>query len=475
MTVHSEHLGVTLAIMREDCDQLGLEYLERLRSFPPNNDELARIPIVEQTPIIRALDKIQSYPFVSFTLGPSATERFNLCEPETCVKFGTLTAPDVEAILEVSQPSSFGKGDQTVYDTNYRNGREITAHNMEVQERFFGESLTERITRTLCSTLFVGQRIKIALYKLAIYEKGGHFDWDRDSTHGDNHHGTVLIALNTSWEGGGLHLRHNGTEACFDLHPIVEKDPQTRTTTSISLRAAAFYTDVEHKVDTVTEGIRLVLQYDVYIQDEDEDPDSYHHRGHDSKLFVEHLRHGTEAPVPEIFDYSSLKELSDAISEVHKKGTGEVSIPLRHLYRQTSIRPEYLKGVDAVIYEKLSQTFKVSLLPILLVETIIEDDRGVMSTMVKCDGQASQNERLYPRNRRGYESGNDSDTESEGEQGKNRSKKKELVSEFHLSGCTDLLQVSIIDYQDYTGNGALCGSANYFGGGMFVYGKDSGE
>ncbi|KAK0234170.1 hypothetical protein IW262DRAFT_137614 [Armillaria fumosa] len=471
MAAHSEHLAVTLAKMREDHDRLGKEYHDRLRSFPPDNDELARIPIVEQTPITRALDKIQSYPFVSFTLGPSATDII-LEDPETCVRFGALTAPDVEAILEASQPSSFGKGDQTVYDTNYRNGREITAHNVEVQEHF-GESLTKKIIRTLCSTLFVGKRIKIALYKLAIYEKGGHFDWHRDSTHGDNHHGTVLIALNTSWEGGGLHLRHNGTEACFDLHPVVERDPQTRTTTSVSLQAVAFYTDVEHKVDTVTEGTRLVLQYDVFIiQDEDEDPDSYHGCIRDSKLFVEHLRSGAEAQVPEIFDHSALKELSDAISEVHKKGTDEVSIPLRHLYRQASIRPEYLKGVDAVVYEKLLQTFKVSLLPILLMETVFEDDSGIMSTIVKCDGQASRNEHLYQRPR-GYESGNDSDTASEGEQGQYRSKKKELVSEFHLSGCTDLLQVSIIGYTDYTGNDALCGSANYFGGGMFVYAKDS--
>ncbi|PBK59332.1 hypothetical protein ARMSODRAFT_966995 [Armillaria solidipes] len=474
MAAHSEHLAVTLAKMREDYDRLGTEYHRRLRSFPPDNDELARIPIVEQTPITRALDKIQSYPFVSFTLGPSATD-FNLRDPETCLaRFGSLTAPDVEAILEASQPSSFGKGDQTVYDTNYRNGREITAHNVEVQDPF-GENFTKKIIRTLCSTLFVGKSIKIALYKLAIYEKGGHFDWHRDSTHGDNHHGTVLIALNTPWEGGGLHLRHNGTEAYFDLHPVVEKDPQTRTTTSVSLQAVAFYTDVEHKVDIVTEGTRLVLQYDVFIQNEAEDPGSYHRRIRDSKLFVEHLKAGAEAQLPEIFDHSALKELSDAISEVHKKGTGEVSIPLRHLYRQASIRPEYLKGVDAVVYEKLSQTFKVSLLPILLMETVFEDDSGVMSTIVKCDGQASRNERLYQRKTRGYESGNDSDTASEGEQGQNRSKKKELVSEFHLSGCTNLLQVSIVGYRDYTGNDAQCGSASYFGGGMFVYAKDSEE
>ncbi|KIK34124.1 hypothetical protein CY34DRAFT_68126, partial [Suillus luteus UH-Slu-Lm8-n1] len=75
-------------------------------------------------------------------------------------------------------------------------------------------------------------------YKLAIYGEGGHFDWHRDSTHSDAHHGTVLVSLNTEWEGGNLLLRHQG--------PVV----------------VAFYTDTEHKVMPVTKGTRLMLQYD---------------------------------------------------------------------------------------------------------------------------------------------------------------------------------------------------------------------
>ncbi|KAK0465932.1 uncharacterized protein EV420DRAFT_1508864 [Desarmillaria tabescens] len=472
MAAPSEHRAVALAKKHEDYHRLSIEYQRRFESSPVEGNR-TKIPVKQQTPITSALDKIQTYPFVSFTLGPSET-KYNLVDPDAewddTSSFGELTAPDVGAILEASQPSSFGKGDQTVYDTNYRNGREIPADAVKFREGY-EEKLSSKIKRVLCSTLFIGKTVKLVFYKLALYEKGGHFNWHRDSTHGDNHHGTVLVALNTSWEGGRFHLCHNGAETHFDMHPVIEKDPQTRTTTSISLRVVAFYTDVEHKVETVTEGVRLVLQYDVFIQQEDEYPEYQYLRIPNSQLFTEHFEPVADAQGPKIFYPAALKDLSDAISDAHERGTGEVSIPLRHLYRQASIRPEYLKGVDAVVYENLSQTFKVSLLPILLLETVFGDG-GVMTAVVKYDGESSRNERLFQPVRRRYRNENDSDTASEGEQGQNLSKR---ISEFHMSGCTDLLQISKEDYQDHAGNEPQNGSASYFGGGMFICAKDSME
>ncbi|KAK0209233.1 hypothetical protein DFS33DRAFT_1485443 [Desarmillaria ectypa] len=257
-------------------------------------------------------------------------------------------------------------GDQTMHDTNYCNGLEIPAHPVQVPEGF-EENLTNKIKWVPCSTLFIAKSFKLVL-KLAL----------------DDHHGTALVALNTSWEGGGFHLHE------------------------------------DDQFDTVTEGTRLVLQYDVFIQ-EDEDPEYYCLRIRDSKLFIEHFKPVADVQVPEIFDPSALEELSGAISEVHKKGIGEVSIPLRHLYRQT---------------------FKASFLPIILLETVFGDNGGRMTAVGNYGGEPSRNERLFQQVPSRYESGNDSDTVSEGDQGQNLSKRKKLVSEFHLSGCTDLLQIS---------------------------------
>ncbi|KAG1736428.1 uncharacterized protein EDB91DRAFT_1007026, partial [Suillus paluster] len=84
-------------------------------------------------------------------------------------------------------------------------------------------------------------------YKLAVYGEGGHFDWHRDLTHDDAHHGTVLIALNTKWEGGELMLKHRGVEASVDMHP-------TATINEFRPIVVAFYTDTEHKIMSVTNG-----------------------------------------------------------------------------------------------------------------------------------------------------------------------------------------------------------------------------
>lgn len=65
--------------------------------------------------------------------------------------------------------------------------------------------------------------------------------------------------------------------------------------------------------------------------------------------------------------------------ELANSRTTEVGFPLRHLYRQQSILPQYLKGVDALIYQRLSEDsspFNVSLCPIILSATTDYETRS---------------------------------------------------------------------------------------------------
>ncbi|PBK93651.1 hypothetical protein ARMGADRAFT_1079945 [Armillaria gallica] len=171
----------------------------------------------------------------------------------------------------------------------------------------------DKIQQIVRSTLFVGKNVKIVLCRLALYEKGEHFDWHGDSTHGDNHHGTVLVALNISWDGGGIHLRHNDTEMDVDLHPIVENDPQTRTITSVSLHAVAFYSGVEVRVEPVTKCTCLILQYDIYVETECRG-NSY------GRIYTSISEDMAGAHVPEISNPFATEELASAIPRVHDEG-----------------------------------------------------------------------------------------------------------------------------------------------------------
>jgi hypothetical protein len=135
---------------------------------------------------------------------------------------GTWFKPDVEVLEKHATTSPFCRGEETVIDSAYRNGTELKADELafgskEDQKpgRRYGSFLSD-IREELQTTMFTGKSVFLKFYKLAIYGEGGHFDWHRDSTHSDAHHGTVLVSL---WEGGNLMLRHHGVETVVDMHP----------------------------------------------------------------------------------------------------------------------------------------------------------------------------------------------------------------------------------------------------------------
>src|SRR6202044_2252490 len=130
-----------------------------------------------------------------------------------------------------------------------RRGHEIPAADIRLK----ADGLMKSLQKSMNTIMFPRRTIELKLYKLAVYETGGHFDWHMDSTHSDMHHGTLLVALNTSWEGGHLLLRRNGIETRVDLRP----QPY--------LQAVSFFTDTEHRVEPVKGGVRIILQYDIEI------------------------------------------------------------------------------------------------------------------------------------------------------------------------------------------------------------------
>jgi 2OG-Fe(II) oxygenase superfamily len=161
------------------------------------------------------------------------------------------------------------------------------------------DALYRLIQDQISQSLFQGKYVNIELYKLAVYGKDGHFDWHRDTTHGDDHHATVLVALNTKWKGGNFGLKYQETTVDVDLHvmqvaaeELVEDGEEEeeeeeankgrkgeesgesgdkRSTTKFDFQIVAFYTDIEHKVEKITDGTRIVLQFDANVEGDWED------------------------------------------------------------------------------------------------------------------------------------------------------------------------------------------------------------
>ncbi|KAG7440609.1 uncharacterized protein BT62DRAFT_578063 [Guyanagaster necrorhizus] len=158
---------------------------------------------------------------------------------------------------------------------------------------------------------------------------------------------------------------------------------------------------------------------------------------------------------------SNVQALVDAIQKVVASGTEEIGIPLRHLYRKSSICKEHLKGVDAAIYAALSPLFDVSLVPMILRESTHSSydawtesvtPKSVISAFKFVEGE------------------DDEDEDSDGEGARKRVRRS---TEFHLSSVSDLVEISRKEYIEHTGNEAQEGECRYFGGGMFLRAKNA--
>ncbi|OJA11416.1 hypothetical protein AZE42_05746 [Rhizopogon vesiculosus] len=415
------------------------------------------------TKLARALDQFAGSPFASSVYNWS--EEWNFPIRVKGEEAGTWMNPDISVFQKHATPSPFGRGDETVIDPSYRNGTELKAN-----ELTFGEEehryIASFMRGTLTSTMFVGKRLQVKLYKLAIYGEGGHFNWHRDSTHSDAHHGTALLALNTEWEGGDFMLRHGGVEVSVDIHP-------TRTSGSRDLRPVivAFYTDMEHKVMPVTKGVRVVLQYDVEVIGEVPPPASIYDDGsrplEDVTMRTQRLATGDKVCSYLKPDKTSIQAVVDEIQELHNKGTNIVAFPLFHLYRSASVKREYLKGNDSVLFDALKNHFDVSVNTVLICYDTDEGDDSVNCIAYRYSHGAVPETKKEELEDAAANSEEDSSSEDGFTYRYDAKGSVVKLASFHLpraSAIEKLLEQPL----DWLGNESQQTETKYYGAGMFV-------
>jgi hypothetical protein len=239
----------------------------------------------------------------------------------------------------------------------------------------------------------------------------------------------------------------------------------------------AFYTDTEHRVEPVTQGIRIVLQYDVEVEnwsdqkleaqrkldvhaskDADGDDDEYINEGTTESTLdgigSVYRRRELFQRSAQISD-SAINDIVTIIGRLLKDGQGEVAFALQYLYRKASILPEFLKGSDSLLYRALSKSFDVSLHPVVLHE--MTDD----------DGRFNAKESVF----RAYIfDSEDVASVQESHSGDTRSVrgKKKVPVTFQVPRSSAIEQISYDSYVESAGNEPMAGDCKYFGGGLFV-------
>jgi len=237
--------------------------------------------------------------------------------------------------------SPFGRGAETVIDTNVRHSYEI-----DVSDTTKHPAVLD-VVKFIDLSSMVGDHIRSSYktyelrpYKLAIYKQGGHFDAHRDTVRGEGHIGTLVVILNSEYTGGELEVTHGG---------------RTETVTG-AYRWVAMYGDCLHKIHPVTSGTRVSLIFDIY-----------------STSKWSECRHNWDAPLgPKEVAVEKARgaeadgELRRAVvAGMHQqlRGYDSAVITLQHLYPACQARPSFLKGGDQLLYDTLQEHFQLAVLP----------------------------------------------------------------------------------------------------------------
>ena len=163
-----------------------------------------------------------------------------------------LLPAQAEQLIAVATRAPFGRGQETLTDTDVRKTWQIGADCVHLSGRNWCASLAT-IVDNVATGLGVSDPVTAELYKLLVYDAGSFFAEHRDTEKIPGMFATLVVVLPCVCSGGELIIRHQDQEVCIDLNRIDPAD----------VSYAAFYADCVHEVRPVTSGFRLTLVYNL--------------------------------------------------------------------------------------------------------------------------------------------------------------------------------------------------------------------
>ena len=166
----------------------------------------------------------------------------------------SLPVQDEEArkIIAVAKKAPYGLGEKTIIDESVRKSWELSPSEIVIKNQQFDHAVKTVVESVKESLGCVDKCVQLHLYKLLLYEKGGHFKPHRDTEKQKGMFATMIIQLPSLFEGGKLIVRHQGMVR--EVHFDGEESPYC-------CKYAAHYSDCEHEVTEITSGNRLALVY----------------------------------------------------------------------------------------------------------------------------------------------------------------------------------------------------------------------
>ncbi|EFJ10922.1 hypothetical protein SELMODRAFT_426844 [Selaginella moellendorffii] len=226
----------------------------------------------------------------------------------------------------VSQQAPYGKGEETLLDTDVRRAWQVDASKVSCPQipDFFSKVVLDMAVPAMeemgIDAAALG--LDVRLYKLLLYEQGGHFKSHRDTEKEVGMFATMILQLPTEsgHEGGKLEILHGKKSVTFDF-----SGPDSRT----GYFQTAFFCDCEHKLAEVTSGTRLCLVFSLVRSN--------------AKFVDVDARHYVSA-IGSV--QSQLKQWAE---KMQGSSSPILAIPLGHKYSNNSLSFAGLKGHDRVV------------------------------------------------------------------------------------------------------------------------------
>ncbi|KAL8936703.1 MAG: hypothetical protein Q9211_004054 [Gyalolechia sp. 1 TL-2023] len=243
-----------------------------------------------------------------------------------------LSERDAVELKKACHQAPFGKGSETIVDTNVRNTWELNADQLELQNNAWQTTL-DHILEQVAKALGVAggsEGIKAELYKLLLYDEGAFFDSHTDTEKAAGMIGTLVIALPSKHQGGGVQASFGGQTLVLE----------TAESSAFGYSYLAWYSDVEHAVRPVTSGHRLVLTYNLIQL-------AGGPRQLASSLNDDHTR---LARVMALWNDLSKRPRAHTTSDACPSFLAYI---LEHKYTDANLRSDHLKGKDAQQFRAL--------------------------------------------------------------------------------------------------------------------------
>ncbi|KAN0003256.1 hypothetical protein ACTFIZ_009415 [Dictyostelium cf. discoideum] len=332
-------------------------------------------------------------------------------------KCGTIFEPDLKLIQSFSKKSSFGNGVNTVYDENIRKGYHVEGKRVKVP--FFQEKAEKDqdyktmfqfdFKHPLKENQFFYKKTNfdLELYKIHIYNEGGHFQPHIDTIHSKNHIGTYIVPLGTdTYEGGEFIISENDTFDQTTINYKIEAN-ENKLLDSIDFKWIAFYNDCIHKVNPVTKGVRIVLQFNILFKNEEREENEPIITFKRLNSFFEYRNEPTEYSEYDKFlnlNYQNKNESQiDGSIQANKKHLQKMisifenvinersvncGIFLSHLYK-SNVNENHLKGLDLLMWNEIKNYFGSSRVQVC---TFLINNRGDHKLIIQKVSNKTMNE-----------------------------------------------------------------------------------